>query len=60
MFSIFKDKRTSKRYDVDNDLIESSQRNLSGNFTSIPNSGGLLAGDETQKEYKERMKEEKN
>ena len=45
MFSILKDKRTSKGYDID-DLIESSQHSPSANFTSIPNSAGLLAGDE--------------
>ncbi|XP_020612226.1 creatine kinase M-type-like [Orbicella faveolata] len=45
MFSILKDKCTSKGYDIDN-LIESSQHNLSTNFTSIPNSAGLLARDE--------------
>ena len=45
MFSILKDKRTSKGYDIDN-LIESSQHSPSANFTSIPNSAGLLAGDE--------------
>ena len=45
VFSILKDKRTSKGYDIDN-LIESSQHNLSTNFTSIPNSAGLLVGDE--------------
>ena len=45
MFSILKDKCTSKGYGID-DLIESSQHYLSTNFTSIPNSAGLLAGDE--------------
>ena len=46
MFSILINKRTSKLgYDIDN-LIESSKQNLSANFTSIPNSAGLLAGDE--------------
>ena len=45
MFSMLKDKCTSKGYDIDN-LIESSQHNLSANFPSIPNSAGLLAGDE--------------
>ena len=45
MFSMLKDKCTSKGYDIDN-LIESSQHNLLANFTSIPNSAGLLAGDE--------------
>jgi len=45
MFSILKDKCTSKGYDIDN-LIESSQHNLSTNFTSILNSAGLLARDE--------------
>ena len=43
MFSILKDKSTSKGYDSDN-LIESSQHNLSAISTSIPNSAGLLAG----------------
>jgi len=45
MFSLLKDKCTSEGYDID-DLIDSSQHNLSTNFTSIPNSAGLLAGDE--------------
>ena len=45
MFSVLKDKRTSKGYDLDN-LIESSQHNPSANFASIPTSAGLLAGDE--------------
>lgn len=45
MFSILKDKCTAEGYDIDN-LIESSQHKLSTNFTSIPNSAGLLAGDE--------------
>ena len=45
MFSILKDKCTSGGYDIVN-LIESSQHNLSTNFTSISNSAGLLAGDE--------------
>ena len=43
MFSILKDKCTSKGYGID-DLIEPSQHNLLTNFTSIPNSAGLLAG----------------
>ena len=45
MFSILKDKCTSEGYDSVN-LIESSQHNLSTNFTSIPKSAGLLAGNE--------------
>ena len=45
MFVILKDKCTSNGYEIDK-LIESSQHNLLANFTSIPNSAGLLAGDE--------------
>ena len=45
LWSILKDKCTTEGYDIDN-LIESSQHNLSTNFTPIPKSAGLLAGDE--------------